>query len=280
MITMGRNVELKDCNGNVLAGFFQYGSVSWRTFYAWLRVLILTCEPWSIYNDDRHAAVEYLSSDAIVLPGTYFLLSADRRPLCAVLTSMHARRRQPTPPRLSPQEESFRNRVRARDGRCMIFGQQSAPWSRLQAAHIFPRAHYVEWNRKGYPALITDAALEAQIGGPSKIGSVQNAVLLRSDLHWAWDEYEFGVDPDDGYRVTAFVGGLGDVNGRMLKLDHITDATLRPPDELFRDHFLQGLLRHVRGVGERGWDYSETFGEGAFDLSQLGVWAPRKGRSG
>ena len=34
------------------------------------------------------------------------------------------------------------------------------------------------------------------MGGSIKIDSVQNAITLRSDLHDAWDNYEFGVDPN------------------------------------------------------------------------------------
>ena len=36
------------------------------------------------------------------------------------------------------------------------------------------------------------------MGGSMKIDSVQNVITLRSDLHDAWDnyEFEFGVDPN------------------------------------------------------------------------------------
>lgn len=41
------------------------------------------------------------------------------------------------------------------------------------------------------------------MGGPLKIDSVQNVITLRSDLHDAWDNYEFGVDPN-----VSFVQGV------------------------------------------------------------------------
>ena len=34
------------------------------------------------------------------------------------------------------------------------------------------------------------------MGGRIKIDTVQNVITLRSDLHDAWDNYEFGVDPN------------------------------------------------------------------------------------
>ena len=36
------------------------------------------------------------------------------------------------------------------------------------------------------------------MGGRTKIDSVQNVITMRSDLHDAWDNYEFGVDPNVG----------------------------------------------------------------------------------
>jgi hypothetical protein len=56
----------------------------------------------------------------------------------------------------------------------------------------------LQWIRKGHPSKITDTADEASVGGRTKIDSVQNVITMRSDLHDAWDNYEFGVDPNVG----------------------------------------------------------------------------------
>ena len=53
-----------------------------------------------------------------------------------------------------------------------------------------------QWIHKGYPSMITDTADETSMGGTIKIDSVQNVITMRSDLHDAWDNYEFGVDPN------------------------------------------------------------------------------------
>lgn len=112
------------------------------------------------------------------------------------------------------QTDHYCQRTRDRDGKCLLTGLQSHTWHRLKAAHIFPHVHDVEvsflnkwfyfaelpiciqWNRRGYPSLITDPAPILALGGPSKIDSIQNVILLRSDLHDAWDNYEFAVNPD------------------------------------------------------------------------------------
>ena len=53
--------------------------------------------------------------------------------------------------------------------------------------------------------------------GQTKIDSVQNVITLRSDLHEAWDNYEFGVDPT--------VSGISYYMLRYSKLDSLSSVT-------------------------------------------------------
>ena len=68
------------------------------------------------------------------------------------------------------------------------------------------------------------------------------------------------------------------MHGLVLQLDHIVDPTIRPLDELFRDHFLQGVLKHMKGAGEPTWDYEDALGGGAFDLSREEIWGSAEGK--
>lgn len=68
------------------------------------------------------------------------------------------------------------------------------------------------------------------------------------------------------------------MHGQTLLLDHIVDARLRPLDVLFRDHFLQGVLKHMKGAGEPMWDYEDNLSDGAFDLSKNEVWGNIEGQ--
>ncbi|KAF8219826.1 hypothetical protein L208DRAFT_1545762 [Tricholoma matsutake] len=276
-----RNVTLQDFDGNLLAGFWQYGSISWITFSLWLNSLIQTEQRWAIFDLDetspnRHGAQQQLGSE-IVPARDYILLQQDGGPCPVALTEEKARTRQPThsntPARV--QQDHYHNRTRERDRKCLVTGRRFATWAPLKAAHIFPRAH---WLRKQYHHLITDPAPASVVGGHSKIDSVQNVFMLRSDVHDSWDNYEFGVNPDDNYRITAFINGLDDVHGLVLHLDHIADLTIRPLDELFRDHFLQGVLKHIKGAGEPTWDHEDVFGDGGFDLSRQEVWGSTEGK--
>jgi hypothetical protein len=124
---------------------------------------------------------------------------------------------------------------------------------------------------------------------------MQNAILLRSDICNAWDNYSFAVDPDvflyphhgifeahrskqKGYVVIPFIDGYGDIAGKTLKLDHITDPNIRPLDELLRDHFLQGVLKNMKGAGEPNWDYEDAFDDGRIDMSR-DIWKGKEGQA-
>jgi hypothetical protein len=82
-----------------------------------------------------------------------------------------------------------------------------------------------------------------------------------------------------GHVVIPFLPGYDDVAGKVLNLGHILDADSRPLDELFRDHFLQAVLRNMKGVGEAYWDYEDALGDGWLDLSKQEVWAGELGKA-
>jgi len=57
--------------------------------------------------------------------------------------------------------------------------------------------------------------------------------------------------------ITALLHSLAAMKistGLHLQLDHIRDPELRPLDELFIDHFTQGLYKHMKGAGETEYE--------------------------
>ncbi|KAH9051295.1 hypothetical protein EDB83DRAFT_1301064 [Lactarius deliciosus] len=283
-----RNVEVFDSDGAVIAGFWQYGTLTWDEFYRYLITFVVTTTAWTIFQYDtqdgttqQRRGAPCQPSAGIVHPGHYILLSSAGEPLRIGLVPTLPRPRNPTHSNTPAPVSSYHARGRARDGKCLITGLQTQTYSRLKVVHIFPRAHDAEWLRKGYPSKITDTADEVVMGGLTKIDSVQNVITMRSDLHEAWDNYELGVDPNNNYRITAFTNGNADVNDLYLKLDHIQDPTLRPLDELFTDHFMQGIFKHMKSAGEVSWsceDFDDAFGDGSFTLSNPKIWGTEEGR--
>ena len=88
------------------------------------------------------------------------------------------------------------------------------------------------------------------------------------------------LSAQNNYRITAFTNCNADINGLSLQLDHIQDPTLRPLDELFAEHFMQGLFKHTKGAGEPAWtyeDYDDAFGDGC-NLSNHRIWGTREGK--
>jgi predicted restriction endonuclease len=64
-------------------------------------------------------------------------------------------------------------------------------WWGFDAAHIFPIAHENDWKIHNFSRWIS---LPPARGEP--INSVQNGLLLRSDIHILFDNYAFSINPD------------------------------------------------------------------------------------
>lgn len=90
------------------------------------------------------------------------------------------------------RHESFCNAVRARDDRCIITGQEVLDdWIGFEAAHVFPLAYESHWNEQNYSRWIS---VPPSTGGT--INSVQNGLLLRTDIHERFNNYAFSFNPD------------------------------------------------------------------------------------
>jgi hypothetical protein len=99
----------------------------------------------------------------------------------------------------------FRDAVRARDGRCVVSGKvatgaQYGRWWGFEAAHIFPLAYEDHWNRNNYSRWIS---YHPTTGG--SINSVQNGLLLTTNLHIFFDNYVFSIDTDVRHHSTLLL---------------------------------------------------------------------------
>ncbi|KAI0777726.1 hypothetical protein BD413DRAFT_602027 [Trametes elegans] len=271
-----RNVVLGDYYGGVLAGFYQYGLVSWETFFKWLSILFDTRDHWIVVSGDRYASEQYFPTNAVVMPGKYTLLASDWSPLRVKLTSAHARRPQPKCPKARNGSLNLR-RTRERD---LAQSTHELSWRNLQGSsavsHPYPLEHAKPQAHAPSPHARAPQPYPAPLAGSFCRSTLQNMFLLRDDLQPSWADYEFSIDPDDEYRITPFVAGHDRVVGRALHVERpsASVSSALPLNELLRDHFLQGLLKHVKGRGERHWD----FGPGALDLSDVRTWGTEEGK--
>lgn len=163
--------------------------------------------------------------------------------------------------------------MRERDNRCCISGVRVVEdlFAPFRASHIHPIAHSDVWNRLNLSAYVIDDAPEKE-QGESKINSVQNVLLLKSNLHDLWDLYLYGVDVNNDYRIVAF-SPMNEYDGRKLFINPQTPPQYRPSPELLRNHSEQCVLANMKGAGERDdiWDPEDPH-----DLSQP-VWQASSG---
>ncbi|KAH0556717.1 hypothetical protein GP486_005493 [Trichoglossum hirsutum] len=143
----------------------------------------------------------------------------------------------------------FRDAVRARDRRCVITGTEALSadygiWRGFEAAHIFPLALEHHWTDNVYSRWIT---VPASSGG--SINSVQNGMLLRSDIHTLFDGYDISINPDDNYKIVCFRPDGYNIAGKHLDQRFLEDPH-RPVYQLLRWHFRQAVIANMKGAGE------------------------------
>lgn len=142
-----RNVELFGSEKEVVAGFWQYGTVQWDEFYRYTMTFLITTTEWMIFQydlDQDQRGAECQSSSEIVQPGQYIVLSTSGERIRVGIIATVPRSRIPTHSNTPACEFNYCSRTRVRDGKCLITGLQTQTYSRLKVAHIFPRAHDTE----------------------------------------------------------------------------------------------------------------------------------------
>jgi hypothetical protein len=97
-----------------------------------------------------------------------------------------------------------------RDRRCVISGTEAVGadvgfWTGFGAAHVFPLAYEGHWIAHNYSRWITIPPEKGE-----SIHSVQNGMLLRSDVHQLFDSYALSINPDVCIPYIFFKGILAD----------------------------------------------------------------------
>jgi hypothetical protein len=95
-----------------------------------------------------------------------------------------------------PRVQAFCDSVQKRDRRCVTtkvenIAAEVDEWYGFEAAHIFPLAYEGQWGIDNFERCIT---IHTNTGG--SIYSVQNKMLLRSDVHQGFDWYRFSTNPN------------------------------------------------------------------------------------
>ena len=174
-----------------IAGLIATGGIAHSNFHRMINIVFISEGRILVYDENAYR----IDNDNLpLLSGKYYLSSTNNKMKVngeAVLTKTRAKDG-------ANRTTSFRSAVQKRDMGCIISGLEAPnsfynSFSGFQAAHIFPVAYGKQWKDNKFDDLVT---IPPVTPSASKINSIQNGMLLSDDIHFLFDSYEIGIDPD------------------------------------------------------------------------------------
>ncbi|KAG0638812.1 hypothetical protein HOY80DRAFT_905765 [Tuber brumale] len=260
-----------DNRAPILGGLLASEGITNANLYSMLEIFCFFTDTYSL-SDGHEQLVERDGQQ--LQPGNYYIVSngsiriTDEVPLTRVPLLLSGTRVM-----------SFRNAVRARDWRCVITGRPAVlghvgRWRGFEATHIFPLAYEKQWSDCNYSRFIT---IPPAIDSHGSIKSVQNGILLTSDMQQFFDSYDLAINPDDNYKIVYFTPDLTHYHIAGPHLDQsFIDNPLRPVDALLRWHFRQTVLANMKGAGEPSFETDFPAGSGIMGEIQRGPKAAER----
>ncbi|KAK9431796.1 HNH endonuclease-domain-containing protein [Lipomyces doorenjongii] len=233
-----------------LGGLLLTPSFTERTFFFALDILIISDSPYDVYL--RGDEMPLRPTDEPLQPGEYDIKPTS--PHGRILITNECCITRVLSYTVSGRDESFRRRVRERDGKCVITGVvnpkrlvDANDWTGYHAAHIFPLSAEQWFIQSGFSRWITNR----EDGHDTGINSCQNGLLMAKHVHALFDNFSISINVDDDYKIVTFTDDQWDLGGRQLDpvcRDRNSEQSAR--DELLRWHFRQAVLANMRGDGE------------------------------
>ena len=193
--TIGRDVFFYDSRtaSSALGGLILTRGTTNTSFYSMIDILITTSSPYILHNDNGEILPR--NSQPLLL-GNYFITTDDLSPVQVNNEFVFTRARSI---QTGTRTQEFVDEVRDRDKGCVVSKIENSKmridqgnWGLFEAAHIFPLAYEQHWEQFNYGRWIT--TIPPAKGGT--INSVQNGLLLKSDIHHEFDTYQFSINPD------------------------------------------------------------------------------------
>ncbi|KFY37365.1 hypothetical protein V495_07224 [Pseudogymnoascus sp. VKM F-4514 (FW-929)] len=279
-VSVTRNIHFVDGQNDEIGGAWQNGALTWSEMAEWMEITFQTpingyapfpcLEPGDPVRPlAQHGPVIIMQgNDNIITPGFYVILSPQGNEVKIPINQENPIPRttsRATSSEMDNHTKTFRNRVRTRDGRCVITrtGPIGGDFIRLSAAHIFPIAHLGMWKSESWHRQITDDKYD----GESGINSVQNGILLRSDVHDLFDTFYIAVNPDRDYKTYCFLNDPTLDNLIMFRATNTVDK-YQPCRALLKHLFKMCVLLNMKGrTGYPVWD--EDIPPGCDDMTEV-----------
>ncbi|KAG0638154.1 hypothetical protein HOY80DRAFT_888383 [Tuber brumale] len=238
-------IYTSDNRGTIIGGLWTAEGITNANFYSVIGIFCSFSDTFDLHNGSERL----IERDSQQLqPGNYYIVTdgsitiTDEVPLTRTKSVTSGTR-----------VESFRDAVRDRDRGCVITGTRAplahfGNWRCFEDSHIFPFAYEQHWNQCNYGRWTTVPPANESDGS---INSLQNGILLRSDMRDCFDNYDLTINPDDNYKIVCFapLPFADNIAGRPLNQTFL-DNPLRPVDKLLRWHFRQAVLVNMKGQGE------------------------------
>ncbi|KAH8115160.1 hypothetical protein DFH11DRAFT_1543847 [Phellopilus nigrolimitatus] len=254
-----RDVIIRDLSGNVVAGLIQTGWYRNSDLYRWLRIVLVTDEPFLLRraSSDRNQAL--INADtSLIEPSEYYVVNKTGNVISARPISERLRNRIHFTGYSTPQnevDEIFRKRIMERDGRCCCSNEKLPP----EIFESDPTTSIIDIFPSAYVEEFLDSSLPSSLGlnGSRKEGvmflrSLQNGMTMRITAILLFENYDLAIDVDDEYRIVQFCPDPYIDSGSEGKLyvDFSKPEHERPSEILLREHFRHALIKHVLGTGE------------------------------
>ncbi|KAH8115157.1 hypothetical protein DFH11DRAFT_1877430 [Phellopilus nigrolimitatus] len=254
-----RDVFIRDLSGSIVAGLIQTGWYRNSDLYRWLRIVLVTDEPFLLRHasSDRNQAL--VNDDAsLIEPSDYHIVNKTGNVISARPISEILRKRINFSGYSTPQnevDEIFRKRIMERDGRCCCSNEKLPP----EIFESDPTTSIIDIFPSAYVEEFLDSSLPSSLGlnGPRKervkfMRSLQNGMTMDIVAILLFEDYDLAVDVDDDYRIVQLCPNphinLGPEG--KLYVDFSKPEEERPSEILLREHFRHALIKHVLGTGK------------------------------
>ncbi|PUU84244.1 hypothetical protein B9Z19DRAFT_1060352 [Tuber borchii] len=244
---IGRNVYIFDPRdpGTILGGLMVTNGMTNTNFYSMVEIIFIFTTDYTLHRGQKSGPT-IKRDDNPLQEGSYFVVTSGSLTINSEHWLIRADSLDPGPP-----TAEFCNSIRNRDRRCVISGARASSihrgyWAGFSVTHIFPLAHEKYWNIHNYGSSISTLPKSGR-----SIDSVQNGILLRSDIRCHFESYLVSINPDDNYKIVFFQDdNFGITDTHLSNLEAFLADPQRPLDQLLRWHYRQAVLANVRGQGE------------------------------
>jgi len=188
----GRNIHIYSGSNQdmVLGGLVLNKGMTNYNFYSMVEICFIFENDYTLLYENEVAVPR---DDAPLQAGKYFIITSGS---LTVNPEPWLVRTNLVFPSCGTRTAAFHDAVRERDGRCVITGDLAIDgvngyWHGFEASHVFPLAYEEHWNNHNYGDWVT---IPCESGG--SINSVQNGILLRTDIQCLFDTYSISINPD------------------------------------------------------------------------------------